>query len=393
MRFPTPFRRPEKKKKPPPQPIAGRLINLGAIALFAVLVLNQMKHHDETRETGAPENPAPDTLTVHYIEAARGKAVDFFSKLGPQSAASWTDILPGTGPAALCGQAVQAHLALLEGDSEETIKGLPVPANRQWRLGKPEMPIDHLAEPLMLGLRPGGMREARLPLSVVQSLYNPPHVFAPTPRPGQTMRDRLVRLRVTLTHGEPPPDSPFPLTILETVSGDSGHRAACGDKIALGIRLWNAQGLPLESLDKAFPRIDSKSDFAETPAHRITARLGEGTLPAGLERAAEGMGLGATRILLVPPPWQKETGDTMGGIGWAFDQPPATAIVEIMLTELGDNVVDAPDPGPAPSLWPPESLHPPCCGPDAKPPTKTGLHPSAALLKPSSQPPTEAPAP
>lgn len=363
-----------EKKTLPPQPLAGRLLNLAAIAVFAGVIIYQMKH-------GSRPEPAPpitaaqpvDALSSYYIQAAQHSALNFFHRLGASEAPVWSELKPGTGVVAVCGQEVDVGVALLETDGKTTIKGLTglLPGTRRWRLGTPEQAIDNALQPLVLNLRAGGVREARLPLSLIHAMLAPEES-----NDHGSPHDRLVLLRATLTKAEPAPASQQPLIVLEPALGDPDRQAACGQPVTLAVRMWSLDGKELRTLDD----VPIASDMPLLPsdnAHKFTGILGQRALPYGMERAVEGMGMGATRVALIPPELQMALGkDGKLPPRPMFPIPAQTVIAQMTLYAMTD-AKTGPDTVPSPPPAATES-QPDCCTPP--PPL---LHKSEPLVKPA----------
>lgn len=341
------FRFLKREKKPlPPQPMAGRLLNIAAILIFAGVIIYQMKYSNRPEPVSAITAEKPlDVLGSYYIQAARQSALSFFHRLGGKEPPVWTEITPGTGNLATCGMAVEADIALLETDGKTTIKGLTglLPTHRAWRLGDPQQPIDHALQPLLLNLRAGGVREVRMPLSLIHAILTPQKATEPRKAP-----DRTVLLRASLHKAAPAPTSAQPLILLESTLGDPEHAAACGQPVTLALRIWRTDGTEVSTLE-AEPVAQDIPLLPGDKAHLLTGILGHGSLPYGLERAVEGMGVGAVRVALIPPELQStlQAGKDSPPKP-IFPTPAQTMIVQVTLSAVAEA-----EPAPQPANTPP----------------------------------------
>ncbi len=185
------------------------------------------------------------------------------SRLLPVSSNSVQDIAPGEGEAALCGQEVEfgvRPVSDVPADTTEQTEQL-----QHGILGSADMPA--ALQKYMIGMKPGGIRDVRLP-----------------PEKGAVAGGHYAVRLVSAAPPVPAPDSGMlPLKMVDTRVGTL-QTVHCGDAVRVRVTLWNAEGHAFYS-----------------PPEPLAITVGETPLPLGLTQGISGMQRGGARIVILPP--------------------------------------------------------------------------------------------
>lgn len=187
----------------------------------------------------------------------------------------------GEGMPTRCGQTIQVRYAKTH--EQDTGASLPEDAYTELKLrigGSTEL---RTLAPLLVGLQKGGEYLITVPVNTNS-----------TPHPTGYVSDDDIRLlsyklEIHDVSAMPETITPLSLRVFDTLRA-STPLTACGSDITLQLQLWNAKG----------ERIYSSHEATQP----LTTRIGNGTLPAGVEWSLEGLGSGGSRTVLVPPALQ-----------------------------------------------------------------------------------------
>lgn len=238
---------------PPPAPAWVKLgVMLFLAAAFGSYMLNPV-----------PVNQSLQSKKLFDYDAYRGQIIPSFGML------QITDTQDGSGEAALCGQEAKIRYSETATDAAEK-KDAPL-ISLTFRLGSGDAP--RALSDSVLGMRGGGERSVTVPASRTQGKLAP------------------LRYTIALDSLSPvltAPKDALSLRIYDTRFGD-GAEVACGDSATFHLTLWSGKGEKL---------LDT---HAGTP---LTAAIGSGALPAGLNEALRGMREGGARAAMLPPALQ-----------------------------------------------------------------------------------------
>ncbi len=189
------------------------------------------------------------------------------------------DTEKGGGPVLLCGQTALVRARLFTRAAEETA---PEEQEMRIRTGSGESPFFERA---LIGMRLGGKRKVTLAApAAIQDIL-----------PGSEGDASVAEVEMALEGAEPDAgallagdEAMLALRLYDTVIG-AGAPAICGEDIHVKLTVWDGAGAVFSGLKE----------------REFTLRIGGGGVPAGIEQAMIGMQKGGTRMVILPPAWQK----------------------------------------------------------------------------------------
>ena len=296
-----PFRRKFiSSRKPPQKPAWVKWLLLGFIG-YAMLMVGLSRESD----------------TAKTIEQAKAKIENnldlsgYKDKIFPEHAAGLRieDSLQGSGTPAVCGQRVTLSYQTYLAQGNE----LPDHATQEKPLSftigeRKTMPV---FEGGVIGMKPGGKRSIIAPPLMSYGLED----F----RRDDVPKGSTVRFELQLLSTEPalPDASAMPFRLADVAIGNN-NPIACGEPASLRLRMWDTGGKEIYS------NMKDEKPLAITP--------GKAQVMLGLEQGVIGMLEGGTRILIIPPEFQK----TMHGKPPAIDFPlPAGQVVLVEVEAHG----------------------------------------------------------
>jgi FKBP-type peptidyl-prolyl cis-trans isomerase len=292
-----PFGKKIDRSKIPPKP-AWLKWGLLAFAGYAMVMVSM------------PGNKAHQSLQQTQAKLGKNEILnigEYKNKIFPEHAAGLriNDVEKGVGDYAVCGQRVSiAYESFLAQGNK-----LPDAASKE----KPLTFIigDHHVMPVfdsgVIGMQVGGKRSIIAPPLMSYGLEDY--------RRDDVPKGAAVRFEMELLSAEPkiPEVAEMPYRIAE-VGGGNGAVLVCGEQAHLRIKLWDLSGKLLYS------NVKDKESLAIT--------TGKSEVMLGLEQGVLGMREGGTRLLIIPPAFQK----TMSGAASKFALPlpkDQTVMVEV----------------------------------------------------------------
>ncbi|MDX2074653.1 MAG: FKBP-type peptidyl-prolyl cis-trans isomerase [Alphaproteobacteria bacterium] len=293
-----PFRSKTEKRKPPPKPAWLKWLMIGFIVYALAMA-------------GLPnKNPTKQTIDKAKQNVLQHETVDFSgyeSKLFPQDPAALRidDVHEGSGDPAVCGQRVRLayETFLAQGNALPDKAGKDKPLS--FTIGDGHvMPVFDRG---VVGMKPGGKRSIIAPPLMSYGMEDYKRDDVPD--------GAMVRFEIELLSASPPiPDvAVMPYRIAEVAVGN-GAMLVCGQPASLRVKLWDTSGKLLYS------NHEDKVPLAITP--------GKSEVMLGLEQGVLGMLEGGTRLLIIPPAFQR----TMSGTPAKFPFPlpkDQTVLVEV----------------------------------------------------------------
>lgn len=292
-----PFRR-APKRKPPPKPtwLVWALLVFGVYCFYMVSL---------------PGSPASKSVQTAKNEVnSQIDLKEYKQKIFPENGAGIriSDVEEGKGDPAICGQEVkvayQVYLAQGNKINDSATKEKPL----TFTIGSGKtMPV---FEKGVIGMKAGGKRSIIAPPLMSYGLEDYRRDDVPK---GSSIRVEME----LLSNGPKLPDlEVMPYRIAEVAVG-GGPMLVCGEPAHIRIKVWDLTGKLL------YTNKDEKEPFHFTP--------GRSEIMLGLDQGVIGMNEGATRLLIVPPSFQK----TLTGKPPKYDFPlPKDQVVMIEATAI-----------------------------------------------------------
>jgi hypothetical protein len=227
----------------------------------------------------APDQKSPLEERLGNIKSSLPAAEDY-TKLLPQKTILENRILTqGSSVPLICGQA-------LELDIQAYADGAPTGGTKKTtaHFGMSDVP-PFIATALAKGVGVGSKQE--FVFSEKQPLSS---IFT-----GALLEAMVDKVEITVTKASPDMSVAFASDVLKIGLYDTklvaGQGAACGDKVAVQLSLWDAAG----------KKIYSNTSANEKPIHLT---IGGNKAMIGLEQSLIGMTVGTVRTVVLPPSWQ-----------------------------------------------------------------------------------------
>jgi FKBP-type peptidyl-prolyl cis-trans isomerase len=296
------FKRKAERRKPPPKPAWLKWLLLAFLG-YAFIVMSLPGKMNNTLQTVKTE------IKQHEV-AHFG---DYKEKIFPENATTMriSDVEDGKGQQAVCGQRVSiaydAFLAQGNALADKASKDTPL----TFTIGNGHvMPVFDRG---VIGMKTGGKRSIIATPLMSYGLEDYKRDDVP---PGAS-----VRMEIELLSVEPklPIVDDMPYRLAEVAPG-KGLLLVCGEKVSIGIKIWDIGGKLLYS----------NTDKDGKP---LIITLGKAEVMLGLEQGVIGMQEGGYRLLIIPPAYQQ----TMWGKEpkFAFPMPKnQTVLVEVAAYEL-----------------------------------------------------------
>lgn len=273
-----PFSKPPKQKLPP-KPVWLKW-GLLAFATYAVVMVSlpgsKLHKSAEKAQTTIAKNE-----TIQFDK--------YKDKIFPADAAGLriNDVKEGEGAPAVCGQKVAlSYQSFLAQGNELPDAATPEKPLRFTIGGEHVMPVFDRG---VIGMKPGGKRSIIAPPLMSYGLEDYKRDDVP--------KGASVRFEMELLSTEPklPEVETMPYRIAEVAVGN-GLMLVCGEAANVRIKIWDLSGKLLYS------NKDDKEPLTFTP--------GKSEVMLGLEHGVLGMLEGGTRLLIIPPAFQKTLSGT-----------------------------------------------------------------------------------
>ena len=298
-------RKKKKEPTPAPYPTFARILNVAIVIAVIYMVAGGFKagmKGEQQPDAAHPNMPAQEALLTgegrlhaRYYEAAEINAMERLSMIGQREIVH--ESKEGTGAPLICGQTLRYKLAVTNYPARKPDPGFASISNKtaSMRLGEALTPAQQILHLMATGLTTNGSSEYAFPRNLAIAAMLPKGNKLTE---GDPARPVILRMEV---QGATPPlpveGENAALTILETARGEI-HRISCGSQARVQLHAWDMEGNPVK-----FTRTDG-AVTTEDDGALFTATLGMGQLPLGIERAADGMGVGGTRMVILPPAYQ-----------------------------------------------------------------------------------------
>lgn len=268
-----PFRRKTEKRQLPPKPPWLKWLLLFFI-LYGLFLISTSKETKQSFEQAQKRLEKNELVNIDGYK----------DKLFPEHGAGLRikDVAEGTGRPAVCGQhvaiAYQSFLAQGNEIADTATREKPL----RFTIGDGNvMPVFDRG---VIGMKTGGKRSIVAPPTMAYGMENYTRDDVP--------QGTSIRMEMELLSAEPalPEAETMPYRIADVAIG-SGNMLICGETTTLRVKLWDLTGKLL------YTNAQDKDPITLTP--------GKAEAMLGLEQGILGMIEGGTRLLIIPPAFQK----------------------------------------------------------------------------------------